>query len=314
MSKILNNGVAGNVIDNKKKNDKERKIFIFLMLLPAILFLIAFLYYPIEETFRLSLMKSTGMDKPTFYGLNNYIYLFNNDEFRAGLLHVFQWAFFSVIVQIPLAFFIAYSVVYYKNRLTSKLRSIYYLANVLPTAIVSMLGLFIFSSATGVVTTLAEKLGFQSIADIDWLGNPSLAFWTVFIVATWTYTGFPIIYLMARIEQIPNEIKEAAQLDGVTGWTYARYIVLPLCTYQIRILAILAIIGSLKLFDIVQMMTRGGGPGHATATLGTILYNQGFRNWKYGSAAAVGVIILLLSLVFTVAQFSIRIGSSNETN
>jgi raffinose/stachyose/melibiose transport system permease protein len=314
MSDMLNSGVAANIINPKKKSDKERKLFIFLMLLPAIFFLLAFLYYPIVETFRLSLMKSTGMSKPTFYGFNNYIYLFHNDEFRAGLLHVFQWAFFSVIVQIPLAFFIAYSVVYYKNRLTRKLRSVYYLANVLPTAIVSMLGLFMFSSATGVITTLAEKIGFQSIADIDWLGNPSLAFWTVFIVATWTYTGFPIIYLMARIEQIPNEIREAALLDGVTGWTYARYIVLPLCTYQIRILAILAIIGSLKLFDIVQMMTRGGGPGWATATLGTILYNQGFRNWKYGSAAAVGVIILLLSLVFTVAQFSLKIGSSDETN
>ena len=313
MSDMLNSGVAVDVIP-KKKSDKERKIFIFFMLLPAILFLLAFLYYPITETFRLSLMKSTGMDKPTFYGLNNYIYLFNNEEFRAGLLHVFQWAFFSVIIQIPLAFFIAYSVVYYKNRFTRKLRSVYYLANVLPTAIVSMLGLFMFSSATGVITTLAQKLGFQSIADIDWLGNPSLAFWTVFIVATWTYTGFPIIYLMARMEQIPNDIKEAAQLDGVTGWTYARYIVLPLCTYQIRILAILAIIGSLKLFDIVQMMTRGGGPGWATATLGTILYNQGFRNWKYGSAAAVGVIILLLSLIFTVIQFSLKIGNSDETN
>ena len=314
MSDMLNNGVAVNVINPNKKSDKERKIFIFLMILPAVLFLLAFLYYPIIETFRLSFMKSTGMDKPTFYGLNNYIYLFHNEEFRAGLLHVFQWAFFSVLIQIPLAFFIAYSVVYYRNRFTRKLRSVYYLANVLPTAIVSMLGLFMFSSATGVITTLAQKFGFQSIADIDWLGNPSLAFWTVFVVATWTYTGFPIIYLMARMEQIPNEIKEAAQLDGVTGWTYARYIVLPLCTYQIRILAILAIIGSLKLFDIVQMMTRGGGPGWATATLGTILYNQGFRNWKYGSAAAVGVIILLLSLIFTVIQFSFKIGNSDETN
>lgn len=311
MSKLLSAGVVGNVSNNKRKNDNERKLFIFLMLLPAVLFLLAFLYYPIEETFRLSLMKSTGMDKPTFYGLGNYIKLFHDAEFHAGLIHVFQWAFLSVLIQIPIAFFIAYSVVYYKNRLTRRLRSVYYLANVLPTAIVSMLGMFIFSSATGVITTLAQKLGFQSIADIDWLGNQYLAFWTVFIVATWTYTGFPIIYLMARIEQIPNDIKEAAQLDGVTGWTYARYIVIPMCSYQIRILAILATIGSLKLFDIVQMTTKGG-PGNATKTLATILYNQGFWNWKYGEAAAVGVVILILSLIFTVLQFSIKIGKKNE--
>jgi raffinose/stachyose/melibiose transport system permease protein len=183
---------------------------------------------------------------------------------------------------------------------------------VLPTAIVSMIGMFVFSSATGVVTTFAKKIHFTWLENIDWLGNPSVAFWTIFIVATWTYTGFPIIYLMARIEQIPKEIKEAAQLDGATGWTYARHIVLPMCTYQIRILAILSIIGSLKLFDIPQLMTRGG-PGNATKTLGTILYSQGFENWKYGSAAAVGVVILVLSLLFTLAQFSLKIGNDDET-
>lgn len=305
MSGIADAGVArSDITDGLKYRKKERKMFIFLMLLPAVLFLLAYLYYPIVETFRLSLMKSTGMDEPTFYGLNNYFELFQNDEFLAGLLHVFQWAFFSVLIQLPLAFFIAFSVVYYKNRLTRRLRAVYYLANVLPTAIVSMLGLFVFNSSNGIIATLAEKLNIEWLGSIDWLGDPSVAFWSVFIVATWTYTGFPIIYLMARIEQIPMEIREAAQLDGVKGWTYARYIVLPMCAYPLRLLAILATIGSIKLFDIVQMMTKGG-PGNATKTLGTILYNQGFWNWKYGYAAAIGVIILLLCLTFTAIQFAL---------
>jgi raffinose/stachyose/melibiose transport system permease protein len=166
-----------------------------------------------------------------------------------------------------------------------------------------MLGLFVFSSANGIVATLSEKLDIKWLAKIDWLGDPSIAFWSVFIVATWTYTGFPIIYLMARIEQIPMEIREAALLDGATGWTFAWYIVIPMCTYPLRILAVLCTIGSLKLFDLPQLMTTGG-PGNATKTLATILYNQGFRNWKYGSAAAIGVVILLLSLLFTFAQLS----------
>jgi ABC-type sugar transport system permease subunit len=76
-----------------------------------------------------------------------------------------------------------------------------------------------------------------------------------------------------------------------------------MCSYPLRILAVLCTVGSLKLFDLPQLMTRGG-PGNATKTLGTILVNQGFTNWQYGSAAAIGVIILLLSLAFTIAQFS----------
>jgi raffinose/stachyose/melibiose transport system permease protein len=306
MNEIIGAGARSVVMPPKKKKDVSRRIFIILMLIPAVFFLLAFLYYPIEETFRLSLMKSTGMNIPTFYALNNYIRLFQNKEFLAGLLHVFQWAFFSVIIQIPLAFFIAFSVIEYKNRVTRPLRAIYYLANVLPSAITAMLGIFIFSGANGVITTLATKLNIEWLAKIDWLGDPSIAFWSVFAVATWTYTGFPIIYLMARIEQIPMEIREAAQLDGATGWNYAWHIVIPMCSYPIRILAVLCTVGSLKLFDLPQLMTAGGGPGDATKTLGTILYNQGFRNWQYGSAAAVGVIILLLSLGFTIAQFSWR--------
>jgi raffinose/stachyose/melibiose transport system permease protein len=303
MSEIASINAQSSAILSKKKRAASRRIFIILMLIPAVFFLLAFMYYPIEETFRLSLMKSTGINIPTFYALNNYIKLFQSEEFQAGLLHVFQWAFFSIVIQIPLAFFIAFSVLHYKNRITSRLRAVYYLANVLPSAIVSMLGMFIFSGANGIITTLATKLHIEWLASIDWLGNESIAFWSVFAVATWTYTGFPIIYLMARIEQIPVEIREAALLDGVTGWSYAWYIVIPMVTYPLRILAVLCTVGSLKLFDLPQLMTHGG-PGNATKTLGTILYNQGFTNWQYGSAAAVGVIILLLSLVFTIAQFS----------
>jgi ABC-type sugar transport system permease subunit len=287
----------------RRRKDPMRAVFISVMIFPALLFLFVFMYYPIEETFRLSLMKSTGLNEPVFFGLGNYVRLFHSEEFLAGLLHVFQWAFFSVIIQIPLAFFVAFSLTSYRNGLTRPLRGIFYLANVLPSAITAMLGMFIFSGASGVITTLSAHLHITWLAKMDWLGSEKLAFWSVFAVATWTYTGFPIVYLMARIEQIPNEIREAAQLDGATGWSYARHIVLPVCIYPLRILAVLCTVGSLKLFDLPQLMTYGG-PGNATKTLGTILYQQGFRNWQYGSAAAVGVIILLLSLVFTIAQFS----------
>jgi len=127
----------------------------------------------------------------------------------------------------------------------------------------------------------------------------------VFIIATWTYTGFPIVFLMARIEQISPEIREAAELDGVTGWNYAWRIVLPLMTYPLQILGVLATVGSLKLFDLPYMLTTGG-PGYATMTLGITLYRKGFIDWQYGKAAAIGVVILVLCLVFTIIQFAFQ--------
>lgn len=290
----------------------QRAVFIALFLLPAFAFLGVFLYYPIEETFRLSLMRSTGLGDDVFIGLQNYVRLFADDEFRAGLWHVLVWAFWSIVIQIPLAFTVAFSLTFYKNKLTGPLRAVYYLANVLPSAIVAMLGKFVFAPHYGIITSIAQALHIPWVASIDFFGNPSVAFWTVFAVATWVYTGFPIVFLMARIEQISKEIRDAAEIDGVTGWSYARYIVIPTLSYPLRILAVLCTVGSLKLFDLPYLLTSGG-PGDATVTLGITLYRHGFINWQYGKAAAIGVVIFLLSLVFTVLQFSGR-GRKGEAN
>lgn len=293
----------------RRARDRGRAPFVLLFLLPAFLFLAVFLYYPIEETFRIAMTKSTGMGSEAYVGFDNYAKLFVNEEFLAGLWHVFGWAFWSVLIQLPLAFLVAFSLTFYANKLTGPLRSIFYLSNVLPSAITAMLGRFIFAPKFGVISSLATGLGWKWLGSVDFLGNKDLAFWSVFTIATWAYTGFPIIYLMARIEQIPAELREAAELDGATGWRYAWHIVLPDLNYPLRILAVLCTVGSLKLFDLPYIMLTGG-PGNATVTLGITLYRHGFINWNYGKAAAVGVVIFLLSLGFTVAQFSL--GQSRE--
>ena len=299
-------------MDARRKQKVGKAAFIGLFLLPAFAFLGLFLYYPIEETFRLSLMRSTGLGDDVFIGIQNYLRLFADDEFRAGLWHVLVWAFWSIVIQIPLAFAVAFSLTFYKNKLTGPLRAIYYLANVLPSAITAMLGIFVFAPNYGVINRVAELLHLHWVSSLDFFGSPSIAFWTVFTVATWAYTGFPIVFLMARIEQIPTEIRDAAELDGVTGWSYALHIVVPMVAYPLRILAVLCTVGSLKLFDLPYLLTSGG-PGNATVTLGITLYRHGFINWQYGKAAAIGVVIFLLSLVFTVLQFSGR-GAREGTN
>lgn len=288
----------------RRRRDPGRTLFVFLCVLPALLFLAVFLYYPIEETFRLSLAKTSGLGEEVYVGLDNYLKLFANEEFQAGLLHVFAWAFWSIVIQLPLAFLIAFSLTYYVNKFTRPLRAIFYLSNVLPSAITAMLGKFVFAPKFGIVASLAGTLGWKWLGSIDFLGDPRLAFWAVFAVATWAYTGFPIIYLMARIEQIPREVREAAELDGASARRYAWSVVLPELGYPFRILAVLCTVGSLKLFDLPSLMTYGG-PGNATVTLGITLYRHGFVNWNYGKAAAIGVIIFILSLGFTILEFSL---------
>ncbi len=289
----------------RRKTDWPRILFILLMLLPAFAALGVFMYYPIEETFRLSLNRASGLGDTEYVGLANFRQLFANEEFQAGFLNVLLWAFWSVVVQIPLAFFVAFSLTNLNNGVTRPLRAIYYLANILPSAITAMVGSLVFGNTNGVISSLARNLNITWLQKVDFLGDMRLAFPTVFIVATWMYSGFYIVYLMARIEQIPTEIREAALLDGADGWRYARAIVLPMVRYPLRIIAVLCIVGSMKVFDLPFLMTRGG-PADATKTLSIILYNRGFRDSQYGLAAAVGVVIFALSLVFTILQFSLQ--------
>lgn len=297
-------------VSRRKPFDWSQLAFKTVCLLPAFLMLGIFMIYPIFETFRISLMRASGLGEEIYVGFYNYIKLFSNEEFLAGLLHVFQWAFWSVVLQIPLAFFIAFACTNYKTRVIKGLRSVYYLSNVLPSAITAMLGLFIFQPNSGVIVTLARTLGWKWLERIDFLGNPKLAFWSLFALATWAYIGFGIIYFMANIEQIPAELREAAVIDGANKWQYARYIVLPQISYALRIQAILCTVGSLKLFDLPWMVTSGG-PGNYTVTLGITLYREGFLNWQYGKAAAIGVVIFLLSLVFTITQFTLQRENQN---
>lgn len=289
----------------RKKIDWAQLSFKTLLLLPAFLILGVLMYYPIIETFRYSMLRASSLGPETYIGFQNYIKLFMNDEFLAGLWHVFQWAFWSVVLQIPLAFFIAFACTNYRTRLNRKLRSVYYLSNVLPSAVTAMLGTFIYSPNAGVIVTFARVVGWKWLEKIDFLGNPTLAFWSLFALATWAYIGFGIIYFMANIEQIPVELREAALIDGANKWQYARFIVIPQISYALRIQAILCTVGSIKLFDLPWMVTKGG-PGYSTVTLGITLYREGFLNWQYGKAAAIGVIIFLISLVFTIIQFSLQ--------
>ncbi|NLY90881.1 MAG: sugar ABC transporter permease [Firmicutes bacterium] len=289
----------------RKKRDWSSIVFQVLFLLPAAAFLIIFMFYPIEETFRLSLMRYTGLGKPTYIGLQNYSRLLADDKFITAFFNVLGWAFWSVVIQIPLAFFIAYSLTAFRNRITGPLRAIYYLASVMPSAITAMLGRLVFAPRYGVLASLAETLNWQWLANIDFLGNANLAFWSVFAVATWAYTGFNIVYLMANIEQIPAEIREASMLDGANRWQYARYVVLPMVSYPLLIITVTTIVGSLKVFDLPYLLTNGG-PGYATTTLVIYLYQEGFVNWLYGRAAAIGVVIFLLSLFFAVTLFTMQ--------
>jgi raffinose/stachyose/melibiose transport system permease protein len=133
-----------------------------------------------------------------------------------------------------------------------------------------------------------------------WLANPRIVLYTNFVVLTWQYLGFGIVLLLAGLQGIPVELKEAAAIDGATAWQVTRRVVLPLLGPTIRIWVFITVIGSLQVFDIIWLMT-GGGPAGASDSMATYMYRTGFQNQAFGYGTAVSIIMFVFCLVFCLA-------------
>jgi len=157
---------------------------------------------------------------------------------------------------------------------------------------------------TGVIWTLMLQPGglVDQVLPVqrDWLGDPSIVLYTVFVAISWKYFGFHMVLYLAGLQQIPRELQEAALIDGAKGWQVFRYVTLPLLGPTIRISIFLSIIGALQLFDLVWVMT-GGGPVHASNTMAVYMIDWGFKRFQFGYASAVAMIMLAISLLFALS-------------
>ena len=159
----------------------------------------------------------------------------------------------------------------------------------------------LFNGQYGAVNQALSAIG---IAGPDWLNQPFGAFAVLVVAVTWRWTGYNAIIILAGLQSIPHDLYEAAEVDGVPRWRQFVSVTLPLLSPVVAFAAVLSIIGSLQLFTEPQLITRAG-PGGATETLGTYLYQQGFRSFNFGYAAAIGYMTAMLALVVSVAQMGL---------
>jgi raffinose/stachyose/melibiose transport system permease protein len=151
----------------------------------------------------------------------------------------------------------------------------------------------------GLADSTLEAVGLGGLRQ-EWLADPDVVLYTVFVVVTWKYFGFHMILYLAGLQQIPRELEEAAALDGATKWKTFRHVTLPLLGPTIRISVFLSMIGSLQLFDLVWVMT-GGGPVNASNTMAVYMIDRGFERSRFGYGSAVAVLVFLLCFVIALA-------------
>jgi raffinose/stachyose/melibiose transport system permease protein len=276
-----------------------------LLLTPAVALFVLFVLLPICIAAYYGLFNWSGYGPLSdFTGVHNYRLVLSDPVFRGSLLHNVIIAVLSLLVQLPISIALAL-LLNRRMRGGTFLRLAVFAPYVLSEATTAVLWLLILQPG-GFVDQVMRAAGLGGLIH-PWLADPAIVLYTLFAVVTWKYIGFGIILLLAGLQGIPAELREAAAIDGASAWQTTRRITLPLLGPTIRIWAFLSIIGSLQLFDIVWIMTIGG-PANASSTMVTYMIQNGFRSLEFGYGSAVAVILFVVSFVFALLyqRFALR--------
>ncbi|MGH9213267.1 MAG: carbohydrate ABC transporter permease [Acidimicrobiales bacterium] len=231
-----------------------------------------------------------------FVGFQNYRDAWADPGFLAALRHVFVIMALSLTLQLPFALGLA-MLLNQRMRGRALLRLLFFLPFVVSDVITALVWRLLLQPG-GLVDSTFELGGLDSLVQ-QWLADPGVVLYTVFVVVSWKYFGFHMILYLAGLQGIPTELEEAAAIDGASRAQTFRYVTLPLLGPTIRVSVFLSIIGSLQLFDLVWVMT-GGGPVGASHTTATYMLDQGFERSRFGYGSAVAVIAFLVSFVFAL--------------
>jgi raffinose/stachyose/melibiose transport system permease protein len=268
-----------------------------ILLGPALVLFVGFVLVPIGIAAYYGLYNWTGYGPlSNFIGLHNYKVILADPIFQSSLIHTVIIAVLSFVIQLPISIGIAL-LVNRKLRGASFLRVAVFAPYVVSPATTAVLWSLLLEPH-GFVDQLFKSVGLGGLVHF-WLADPTIVLYTMFVVLTWQYIGFGIILLLAGLQGIPSELREAAAIDGASAWQTTRHIILPLLGPTIRIWIFLSMIGSLQVFDLVWIMTLGG-PANASSTMVFYMIFFGFHSQEFGFGSAAAVILFIICFVFAL--------------
>jgi len=280
----------------RKRGRGRQRLEIALLTSPAIIVFVGLVIFPVGLAAYYGFYKWQGYGPPTdWVGLGNYKIIFTDPAFQQALEHNGLIVVLSLVIQGPLAILLAL-LLNQKIRGRALIRVLIFVPYVISEVIVGT-GFSLMLQVTGAVNDALHSIGLGFLAT-DWLADPNIALWTLMGIITWKYIGFAVILMLAGLQSIPDELSEAARIDGASYWQVQRHITLPLLGPTIRIWAFLSIIGALQLFDLVYIIWGQYISGTAgTSTMATYMALNGRLAGNYGYGSAVAVVMFLVSLV-----------------
>lgn len=271
------------------------KLFLFTIISPALLLLFFSIFLPILKSIYMSFFEVslTHMSNPIFSGLSNYVKVIKEGEFFHSLKVTVIYVVCIVLLQFILGMIL--SLLLNKEFAGRRLiRSLVLIPWIVPTIVVALIWMWIFQADYGLMNYILMKIGLLS-EPTKWVAHPQLALIAVMIAALWRQLPFMATMLLAGMQGIPQELREAGTIDGASRFQLFFYIILPYMKNVIRTVTLVAVIENFKMFPLFWIMTAGG-PMNKTTTLAVLSYQTSFIQLDLGKGAAIGTLWLLLLL------------------
>ena len=285
------------------KLGKKNNWAAYLFILPLILLSFVMIYYCIIRTVMVSFTDWNGMtDTMNFVGLKNYAKLVKDKTFWTAVVNNIIFFFGTVFVQAAVGFLLA---VLLKKKLpgSNVFKAVYFMPIAMATSITTAIFKIIMDPTNGSLNNFLRAIHLDMFA-VSWLGDKRYALLSVIIVNIFQWMGFSMITYYAGLMARPDDVYEAAKIDGAGFWRTTVSVTFPMLKGTTNVLLILGIVGSLKTFDIVKLLTAGG-PGRSTTVLNTYLYEKAFKDFNAGGAAAIGVAILIIAMIMSFLQIKL---------
>jgi multiple sugar transport system permease protein len=278
-----------------------------LFLAPAMVLITVFFFAPVLAGFALSL---TDFDLYTLgdarnvrlVGIENYRDLLTSGIFWTAFGNTLYFALVGGPLTVAVSLAAALLVNAKLTRFKSLFRTVYFAPVVTTLVAVAIVFKYIYHPRFGMLNRFLDHLG---LPQPDWLGNPKLAMFAIILLAVWKGFGYTMIIFIAGLQQIPEELYEAARVDGAGRWMQFRHITLPMLAPTFLFVGIVVAIGQLQIFAEPYVMTRGG-PLNKTVTMVMLMYEQGFKFWEMGYAAAVAFVLFLVIGAATLLQMKLQ--------
>ena len=288
------------VITSRQKKELKKNLIGYSFIIPNFIGYLIFILIPVCFSFILSVMEWDGSIAPmNFVGLNNFIGLLSDSTFKISLANTFYYAVFTVPLTAVAALLIA---VLLNNKVKGIVlfRTAFFFPYIASLVAVGAVWNMLFQADFGPINEFLRAIGITNPP--GWVASQKWAMPAIIITSIWKYMGYYMIVYLAALQGISQELYEAADIDGATGWKKLRYITIPMLKPTTFFVVIMLTIQCFKVFDLIYVMTQGG-PGRATNVLVNHIYNAAFVDFKFGYASASSIVLFVIVLIVTLIQF-----------